>query len=124
MNPSFFTAVVLLGIVNTTQAGVISPPVYNPANNHTYHLLGSDNWTGSQLQAVGLGGNLVTVNDAAENNFVVSAFLNYGGINRDLWIGLNDVGHDGVFTWTDGQSLSYSNWEPVQPDNGGAFSPP
>jgi hypothetical protein len=123
MNPSFISTVVLLAVVNTTQAVVINGPVYNPANNHSYYLLGSDNWTGSQAQALGLGGNLVTINDAAENTFVVSSFLNYGGVSRDLWIGLSDAGHEGLFTWADGQAFSYSNWEPGQPDNGGGSFP-
>lgn len=33
------------------------------------------------------------------------------------WIGLNDAGHEGTFTWSSGQSVSYTNWSPGQPDN-------
>jgi len=122
MNSSFINTLVLLGTVavaNTSHAVLVSGPIQNPANNHYYYLLASDTWTASQAQAVSLGGNLVTINDAAENAFVVSTFLNYGGVSRDLWLGLSDAGHEGTFTWADGQALSYSNWEPGQPDNGG-----
>jgi len=105
------------------QAGVISGPIQNPANNHYYFLLGSDTWTASQVQAASLGGNLVTINDAAENAWVVSTFLNYGGINRDLWIGLSDAASEGTFKWVSGEPFTYSNWEPGQPDNGQGIYP-
>jgi len=125
MKPSFINILLLLGavaVVNTSQAVVVSGPVVNPANNHSYYLLGPATWTASQTQAIGLGGNLVTINDAAENTFVTSTFLNFGGIRRDLWIGLSDTVVEGTYKWADGTPFSYSNWEPGQPDNGdGAF---
>jgi len=99
-------------------ASPLTGPILNPANNHYYYLLSSDNWTGSQSQALSLGGNLVTINDAAENAWVASTFLNYGGITRDLWTGLNDAATEGTFVWANGEAFSYSNWEPGQPDNG------
>jgi hypothetical protein len=116
-------AVGTLGLSPISQAMPISAPIQNPANNHYYFLLGSDNWTASQSQALSLGGNLVTINDAAENAWVVTTFLNYGGMNRDLWTGLNDAATEGTYQWASGEPFTYSNWQPGQPDNGGGYYP-
>ena len=63
----------------------------NPANGHTYHLLAESNWTDAEAEAQNLGGHLVTINDAAENDWVFQTFGNALGQPRDLWIGLNDI---------------------------------
>lgn len=112
-----------LGLSAISQAAPISAPIQNPANNHFYTLLSSDTWTASQSQALGLGGNLVTINNAAENAWVVTTFMNYGGVTRDLWTGLNDAATEGTFQWVSGESFTYSNWEPGTPDNGAGYVP-
>jgi len=58
---------------------VISGPIVNPGNGHTYYLLSPDTWTASQAAAVSLGGNLVTINDAAEQTWVFGTFAGFGG---------------------------------------------
>jgi GH24 family phage-related lysozyme (muramidase) len=64
-------------------------------------------WTQAQAQAVSFGGNLVTVNDAAENQFLVNTF---GNLNR--WIGLTDEVVEGQFKWVNGEAVTYTNWIP------------
>jgi hypothetical protein len=114
-------AVTLISARATVSA--LSGPVYNPANGHTYYLLNSDTWFNSEAAAVSMGGHLVTVNDAAENNFLLTTFSNYGGELRSLWTGLNDFAHEGTFVWSSGQTAAYRNWEAGQPDDGGGFYP-
>jgi hypothetical protein len=63
----------------------------NPANGHEYFLLEPATWTNAELAAVGMGGHLVTIDNPDENRWVYDTFGNYGGIGRDLWIGLYDV---------------------------------
>ncbi len=58
-----------------------------------------------------LGGHLVTISDAAENAFVND--LNGG----DWWLGLSDVDTEGQFVWVTGEPLTFTNWDPGQPDN-------
>ena len=97
---------------------VLSGPTVNPANGHTYYLLSSDTWTASQAAAVALGGNLATINDSAENDFVFNTFAGVGGVtNRFLWIGLNDVAQEGTFVWANGEPLIFTNWVPGEPSN-------
>jgi hypothetical protein len=56
-----------------------------------------------------MGGHLVTIADAEENQFVLSL----GGA-WDKWIGLRKTG--ATFTWVDKSPMNYENWGPGQPD--------
>ncbi len=38
--------------------------------------------------------------------------------NEPLWIGVNDIGHEGYFTYaSNGAKMTYANWGLGQPDN-------
>ena len=78
----------------------------------TYYLTNAGSWTNAQGQAEALGGNLVTINDPTENQFLVTAFG-----SEYFWIGLNDVAAEGNFAWVNGESSKYTNWYGGQPDN-------
>jgi hypothetical protein len=101
-------------------AAPISGPMVDPATGHTYYLLANSNWTDAQTQALSLGGNLATVNDAAEDAWISQTFTNFGGVQRNLWIGLNAAGADGGnpnnYHWVDGSSSTYRNWAPGEPN--------
>lgn len=105
----------------STFAAIEAGPFTNSANGHIYFLLTPDTWTNSQAQAVALGGNLVTISDAAENQWVVDRFSNYGGIARPLWIGLTDRDNEGNFQWVSGEPFNFSNWNLAsgEPNNSG-----
>ena len=90
-------------------------PIINEANGHTYYLLEASTWTEAEAAAVELGGNLVTINDAAEDVWVRETF---GDSNQfGLWTGLNDQQTEGEFVWTSGEPVTYTNWASGQPDN-------
>jgi len=91
-----------------------SNPIFS-YNNKFYTLSNAGSWTQAQAQAVSLGGNLVTVNDAAENQFLVNTF----GGSESLWIGLTDQVTEGAFTWANGEAVTYTNWFPGEPNNAG-----
>lgn len=92
--------------------GDVSVP-YFTYNGKFYLLSNAGTWTQAQAQAVTLGGNLVTVNDAAENEFLVNTF---GGTER-LWIGLTDEVTEGTFQWANGEAVTYTNWFPGEPND-------
>jgi hypothetical protein len=98
---------------------VLAGPITNPSNGNDYYLLTQNNWTGSEAEAVGLGGHLVTINDAAEDAWVSTTFSNYGGSNRALWIGLNDAATENTFVWVSGEPVGYLNWAGGEPNNNG-----
>ena len=101
----------------------VSPPsilgsAVNPGNGRTYHLLEPSSWSVAQAAAVTLGGNLVTVNDQAENDWLHTTFLNWGGQPRSFWLGYNDAEIEGVWTWVSGENPGFENWGGGAPNNG------
>jgi len=72
---------------------------------------GTCSWYDAETQARALGGHLVAINDAAENEWLVNTFGSYGY----FWIGLNDESKENTWTWSSGDALVYSNWDNGQP---------
>lgn len=70
-------------------------------------------WKQAQAEAEELGGNLLTINDVIEKQWVSQTF----GTNQPYWIGLNDEANEGEFVWSSGVDSAYRNWQPDQPDN-------
>ena len=82
---------------------------------HAYTLLTTDDWAPSEAYAASQGGHLVSINDAAENAFILSTFRPAGSI----WLGLKrtaDIPVDS-FAWTDGSASAYRNWAGGEPNN-------
>jgi len=100
---------------------VIDGPEINPANGNSYFLLDAASWTESQSQAELLGGNLVTINDALENDWVFETFgSGPEGRSRNLWLGLHDPDGDNQnYVWVDGTPVTFTNYAPGEPNNGG-----
>src|SRR5262245_37639197 len=94
-------------------SAVIAGPITNTANGHLYFLLSQSNWTTAESAASALGGHLVAINDQAENSWVRETFGSYRGVTWFLWIGLYDDGAG--WHWTDGEALTYTNWQARQP---------
>jgi hypothetical protein len=93
-------------------------PIVNPANGSTYYRLGgSSDFQALRGFAQGLGGDLVTINDAAENQWVWETFVQ--GTDRFLCIGFTDEASEGNFVWTSGQTPGYTNWGFGEPNNQG-----
>lgn len=114
----------------------ITPPTPSPTlgshilqtatyRGHIYHLLAPSLWEVAEEWSVQLGGHLVTINDAAENNFIVDTFkseaLNYAAENGESWkkislfIGLNDLKQKYNWVWSSGERSNYTNWYPGEP---------
>ncbi len=106
-----------------TSAQIVTGPVVNQANGHSYYLLGPVFWTDAEAQGIALGGHLVTINDAAENLWVYNSFSSFGGQPRALEIGLTDQGHEGIWTWVSGEPVTFLNWAPGEPNNGMGIYP-
>jgi len=100
-----------------TNIVILAGPFLNRSTSHYYYLLGQTNWTTSELWATNMGGHLVTINDANEQNWVYDTFADYGGTNRNLWLGLNNVADATRFVWTSGETPNYFNWQTGQPND-------
>jgi len=112
-------AILLFAATIRVKAAIIAGPITNPANGHEYYLLTPNTWSASEAEAEQLGGTLVVINDAAEEEWVFSRFSAYGGTNRNLWIGLRRQWPAGPFAWVTDEKVDYVNWENGQPDNAG-----
>lgn len=89
-------------------------PVYNPATGSRYYRIGGGDWNQLRAFAQALGGDLCTVNDAAENTWLRT---NVVGSGSKPYIGLNDAGTEGTFAWADGSGSTYRNWRAGEPSN-------
>ncbi len=109
-----------------TNLAIEAGPFLNRGNGHYYYLLGSTNWPTSELWATQLGGHLATIETANEENWVYDTFADYGGANRNLWIGLTNDAF-GNFGWISGlTNVVYTNWAAGGPPIAAAmiFTPP
>lgn len=102
----------LLAIVLT--ANLVEGPIQNPANGHWYYSTSQAPWEAGEALAVSKGGHMVTINDAAENDWINQNFNQFG-----LFIGFNDVASEGNFVWTSGEPVTFTNWDAGEPSNGG-----
>jgi hypothetical protein len=111
-------ALVALGCTHAAKADVLAGPITNPANGNQYILLTQNTWAASQAEALALGGNLVTINDQAEQDWVFDVFSRAGGSGRGLWIGLSRPSTNSPFQWASGEPLSYTRWAQGEPNFG------
>ena len=75
------------------------------------------NWGDAESLAVSWGGHLVRMTSADQNASLARAFASLAP--GDLWLGYNDRSSEGTFSWVDGGSSSFTNWQNNQPDNNG-----
>ena len=82
-------------------------------NGHVYTVTTTGmTWTQAEAQAQALGGHLVTINDAAEQQWVAETFGGWGG--SAIWLGERNIGGRG---WASGEAVTYTNWGASQPNN-------
>lgn len=96
----------------TSHATIITSPL--EYNGHQYYLLSNSNWLDAENEAQFMGGHLVTINNAAEQDWIFNSF---GGSNIALWIGLNDRVIEGQFTWVSGEPSAFTKWARGEPNN-------
>ena len=83
-------------------------------NGNQYLFTSPDlTWEQAQAEAASLGGNLVTINDKAEEDWLRENFSDI----EPLWIGFNDAETEGQFQWSSGQPVTYENWFPGEPND-------
>ena len=82
-------------------------------NGHSYYRsTGSMTWTSAKQACINMGGHLVTITSAAENNFVFNTW-------PSGWIGFTDESVEGQWRWVTGESVTYTNWNGGEPNNAG-----
>jgi len=75
-------------------------------NDAAYYLSSyKTHWSNASFQALQNGGQLLSINDRSENNFIQN------NINEIILIGLHDQYNEGSFLWHSGESADYLNLE-------------
>jgi serine/threonine protein kinase len=79
------------------------------------------NWHEARNRCAALGGRLAIVKSAAENEFLTELVRSQGAGRDAAWLGATDELREGVWQWTDGQEMHYTNWDVAgrQPNNKG-----
>ncbi|WP_320667959.1 cadherin-like domain-containing protein [Prochlorococcus sp. MIT 1307] len=104
----------------TTDSNVYLRKDFYVRGDSAYTVVNGPTWEEAEANAVKLGGHLVTVNDAAENEWLVDIFasqITYNGREGDTsgdynftpraWIGLNDKEKEGTYKWVSGEEVTY-----------------
>ncbi len=107
-----FLMIFVCSIVVFFYAGSLSAAIYNPATDHYYELVSGD-WSQAENLAIALGGHLVTINDQAEQDWLL---LNFSKVVR-YWIGFTDTQSEDTFVWVSGEPITYTNWAEREPND-------
>lgn len=96
-------------------------------NGNSYEVITGQvtlTWDQASLLAADMGGHLVTITSAAENDFVSNLVATYGsGDLQRYWLGGYQVSQGeveplGTWAWVTGEAWEYANWAPGEPNNG------
>jgi hypothetical protein len=103
-------AVKLYRRTNQTITGFTNQQNYN---GHSYYRsTGTAFWTTARTNCSNMGGHLVTITSSGEQSFLFNLW-------PSGWIGLTDEVTEGTWRWVTGETYSYTNWNPGEPNNAG-----
>ena len=63
------------------------------------------------------GTHLASIHSNSENAQIYVAATTLGVGSEWIWLGLNDLTLEGNWSWTDGTSVTYTNWYIYEPNN-------
>ncbi|XP_040564873.1 macrophage mannose receptor 1 [Lepeophtheirus salmonis] len=78
------------------------------------------NWYEAQKFCRRQGGDLVSLHQPSESEYLWIHYASSEYGKDDPWIGLSSIGHEGeggLFGWSDGSILDYSNWKEGEPSD-------
>lgn len=79
--------------------------VVNPANGHAYKKIRCKRWEDARATATAEGAHLVSINDEAEQKWLVETFG-----EEPFLIGLTHLANQNEWQWTSGEPVTYTNW--------------
>jgi hypothetical protein len=102
---------------------------YNADNGHYYQMFTNANgisWDDAYSAATSYGGYLATLTSAQENTFIVDNIMSiFNPVSSTpspaLYLGATDRVTEGTWAWVTGETWSYTNWAPGEPNNAYGF---
>ncbi len=74
-------------------------------------------WNEAKTRAESVGGHLVTITSREEDDWIASTFVKQLSVGQGLWIGGTHDGKPSQWRWVTGESFSFTNWAPGEPNN-------
>uniref|UniRef100_A0A4W5LT95 C-type lectin domain-containing protein n=1 Tax=Hucho hucho TaxID=62062 RepID=A0A4W5LT95_9TELE len=96
-----------------------------PSDWHTYgsrcfkFVSIPQSWADSEQHCLALGGNLASVQNLLEYQFMQALTKDTNGHLPDTWLGGFDAVKEGLWMWSDGSRFDYTNWNTDEPNNAG-----
>lgn len=110
-------AVAALAVSILTFTGLVeadSAIVVNPSNGHSYQRKDTAlTWDAAKTACAGLSAHLATSTSQSENDWINANMAN--GV--PIWLGGTDAIKEGTWQWITGETWSYQNWAPQEPNN-------
>lgn len=78
----------------------------NPDNRHAYKMIRCNTREEAQERAAAEDAHLLTINDAAEQQWILEVF----GKRENFWIGLTIDAEETEQQWDNGEPITYTNW--------------
>ncbi|XP_074518091.1 ladderlectin-like [Halichoeres trimaculatus] len=91
---------------------------WNPFNGRCFRYFPrAMTWAKAERNCQSLGGNLASIHNIEEYHEIQRLILTTSYGYKEAWIGGSDAHQEGLWLWTDGSHVSYTNWCPGEPNN-------
>ncbi|XP_072018798.1 hyalin-like isoform X2 [Amphiura filiformis] len=113
-------------VTRTNTQGTGCEQGWTPYNGNCYWIQAPSvpSWNNARAMCQEMGGDLVIIDDQAENDFIRDLIPTTGMLG--YWIGLTDTVNEGTFVWVDGRvarnagrDVLYTNWQAGEPNGAG-----
>eukprot|EP00117_Sycon_ciliatum_P007514 scpid20721/ scgid10588/ Macrophage mannose receptor 1; C-type lectin domain family 13 member D; C-type lectin domain family 13 member D-like; Macrophage mannose receptor 1-like protein 1 len=80
-------------------------------------LISPKAWTDANMQCQAMGAQLVSIHDAATNQYLMDQTQKYKMGWWSFWTGLNDRNQEGGYVWSDTTGVQYTAWATQEPND-------
>ena len=102
-------------LIGSLFPSLVSGQQFNPATNHWYEVGNRpEKIDRARVFAAHLGGFLVTINDAAEESWILDNIAPSPSVSQRIHLGLSDETVEGDLVWDSGEPVTFTNFGPNQ----------
>jgi hypothetical protein len=116
---SFLVFLIFVFFITASAFGApIQWKIAEGGNGHWYERVDNvKTWGNAKVYCENLGGYLVTITSQGENDFITTNLISNPAYQQGVFLGATDVRVEGVWEWVTGETWSYTNWIPGEPNN-------